>query len=176
MDDGTVLFSGRLFQVVCRRSIDARGVAHDHQIVEHPGAVTILPILDDGRICLIRNFRIAVGTTLWELPAGTLEPGEEPLATARRELTEETGYSAENLRHLHSFWMSPGILRERMHLFVATGLQAGEPRLAAGEQIAPVLLSWDEAMDLVRKGEIQDAKTLVGLLYYNWRSQTDAAN
>jgi ADP-ribose pyrophosphatase len=116
---------------------------------------------------------VAVGETLLELPAGTLEEGEEPVVTARRELTEETGYSAEHLRHLHSFWMSPGILRERMHLFVATELRAGEMRPDAGEQIAPIVVSWQEAIALVRDGKIQDAKTLVALLYYESMGRPD---
>jgi ADP-ribose pyrophosphatase len=101
-----------------------------------------------------------------ELPAGTLEEGEDPLEAARRELQEETGWAAENMEHLHSFWMSPGILRERMHLFLATGLSPCDVRLDAGEQIEPLIVDWQEALELIRSGQIEDAKTLVGLLYY----------
>ena len=136
-------------------------------IVQHPGAVTILPLVDQERVCLIRNYRIAVGQTLIELPAGTLRKGEDPALAARRELIEETGYRADTLTPLCDFFMSPGILDERMHLFVAAGLAPGEPAREPGEQIDNLLLPWDEALRMVRDGAIQDAKTIVALLYYN---------
>ena len=101
-----------------------------------------------------------------ELPAGTLEPDEDPAETARRELAEETGYRAGRIEHLITFWMSPGILDERMHLYLAEELQPGPTALEAGEDIQPLLCTWDEAMEMVRRGEIRDAKTLVGLLHY----------
>jgi ADP-ribose pyrophosphatase len=164
-----ILLQTRLFRVVRRRGRTASGHEYAHEIVEHPGAVVILPILDDGRVCLIRNFRVAVGQTLIELPAGTLEPGEDPADTARRELEEETGYRAARIEALLEFFMSPGILRERMHAYLATGLTKGPPAPQASEQIEPLLVSWDEALRMVRSGEIQDAKTLAALLYYRSR-------
>ncbi len=127
----------------------------------------MLPLLDDGRVVLIRNCRVAVDETLVELPAGTLDPGEEPLETARRELAEETGYRAGAMELLAVFYSSPGILDERMHLFLATGLARGEPDLQGGEQIEPLIVPWREAMEMVRSGAIRDAKTLAGLLYYD---------
>jgi ADP-ribose pyrophosphatase len=116
---------------------------------------------------LIRNYRIAVDEELLELPAGTIDSGEDPLQTARRELAEETGFRAENFRRLTEFWVSPGILSERMHLFLATGLQPGSAALEKGEQIQNVIVSWAEALAMIDQQKIRDAKTLAGLLYYD---------
>jgi ADP-ribose pyrophosphatase len=111
---------------------------------------------------------VAVGETLIELPAGTLDhPGEEPLECARRELAEETGYRAARLEKLIDFFVSPGILRERMHLFLATELTPGTTDLDAGEQIEKLVVPWHEALAMVHDGRIHDAKTLVSLLYYD---------
>jgi ADP-ribose pyrophosphatase len=167
MQDGEVLLTGKVFQVVHRVQVTADGKAHARQIIRHPGAVVLLPVLDDGRIVLERNYRMAAGKHLIELPAGTLDPGEEPPQAAARELTEETGYRARRLELLATFYSSPGILDERMHLFLATGLTAGPTDLQAGEEIEPLVVAWEEAMEMVRRGAIQDAKTLVGLLYYH---------
>lgn len=139
---------------------------HSKPIVVHPGAVCILAWYDEASIVLIRNVRVAVGQELIELPAGTLEPGEDPRSTAHRELREETGFRARSLAKLHEFWMSPGILNERMHFYVATDLTRCEQSLDAGEQIRPLIVPWNQALRMVDNGEIQDAKTLVGLLLY----------
>lgn len=157
----------RLFRVVRHREVGSDGREHVKDIVEHPGAVTILPIFDDHRVCLIRNYRVAVGKTLIELPAGTLEPGEDPAVTARRELTEETGYTAAVLEKLREFTMSPGILNERMHLYLARGLRPGKASLEPGEQIEPFEVAWSDAMRMALDGSIEDAKTLVGLFHYD---------
>ncbi len=135
-------------------------------VVQHPGAVVILPILDDGRVCLIRNYRVAVGQWLFELPAGTLEPGEPPIETARRELIEETGYRCRKIEPLCQFFMSPGILNERMHAFVATGLTDGATELEAGEQIANYPATATEVDELLTSGRLQDAKSIAVWLYY----------
>ncbi len=137
------------------------------QFVIHRGAVAILPLLKDGRVCLIRNHRVAVGKTLIELPAGTLETNEPPRETAIRELQEETGYTATSWRELPAFYMSPGILNERMHLFVAEGLTAGPAAREAGEQIENLLVPWEEAVAMAERGEIEDAKSLVGILLWD---------
>jgi ADP-ribose pyrophosphatase len=166
MNEPEVLFAGSRFRVVrlCQTMPD--GTKHFREVVRHPGAVVILPLLDDQRICFVENYRVAVGQTLLELPAGTLEPGEAPAEAARRELAEETGYRAGWLEHLLSFWMSPGILDERMHLYLAGALVPGAMALEAGEDIRPRPATWEEALEMVRRGQIQDAKTLSGLLYY----------
>ncbi|REJ67757.1 MAG: NUDIX hydrolase [Planctomycetota bacterium] len=161
-----------LFRVVRRQLETSDGKTRTRQYVDHPGAVTILPLIDEDHVCLIENVRTAVEETLLELPAGTLEPGEDPRETAHRELAEETGYRAGKLDKLHEFYTSPGILNERMHLFVATDLMPGETCLDAGEQIVTRPLRWDEALAQIREGRICDAKTLVGLLYYDWLKRT----
>lgn len=167
MDDPEILLQTRRFNVVRQTYATSDGRRHTREIVKHPGAVTILPRLPGDRICLIRNDRVAVGRTLIELPAGTLEPGEDPAETARRELQEETGYAAGSMTRLCEFFMSPGILSERMVVFLATDLTPGEPRLEGGEQIEPFTATWAEAMELVATGQIEDAKTLAALLWYD---------
>jgi ADP-ribose pyrophosphatase len=167
VDEPEELLITRRFRVVRHRETGADGRLHVKDTVQHPGAVAILPLLDDGRICLIRNYRVAVGRTLVELPAGTLEPNEDPAVTASRELIEETGYHAETVEKIREFTMSPGILNERMYLFLARGLKLGERALEAGEQIESLVVSWSEAMRMVFDGTIEDAKTLVGLMYYD---------
>ena len=167
------LLVSRKFRVVRHVTLARDGKPLTNDVVEHPGAVTILPLLDDGRVCLIRNERVAAGKTLIELPAGTLEPGEDPALTASRELAEETGYRAATVEKLREFFMSPGILSERMHLFVARGLEPGPAALEPGENIQSLVVSWDDAVRMALDGTIEDAKTLVGLLYYD-RVRKDA--
>jgi ADP-ribose pyrophosphatase len=135
----------------------------------HPGAAVILPFVDDDHICLIKNYRIAVNEELIELPAGTIDPPEDPFDTARRELLEETGYRAGTLETLHEYWVSPGILNERMHFFVARDLSPGAAQLERGEQIATLIVSWNDALEMIDDQRIRDAKTIVGLLFYDRR-------
>ena len=160
-----LLLEASKFRVVRETIASPGGKTKTREIIRHPGACVIVPLLDDGRVCLIRNWRIAVGQTLIELPAGTLEPPEPPELTAERELIEETGYRAKKIELLHAFFLSPGILDEKMHLYVATGLTAGQTAREEGEEIENWLVPWDEAISLVFRLEIQDAKTIVGLLW-----------
>ncbi len=161
----TLLLETRLFSVVEHRYQTPDGQPIVRQSVRHPGAVTIVPMVDDNHVCLIRNYRVAVDEALIELPAGTLEPNEDPQKTAERELTEETGYVGGSVRGLTDFNMSPGIINERMFLFLATDLTSGPPAREPGEEIENLVVAWDEAMAMVADGRIKDAKTLVGLLY-----------
>ena len=154
------------FRVVRETVTSDGGKTKTREIIRHPGACVIVPLLDDGCVCLIRNWRIAAGQTLIELPAGTLEPPEPPQLTAERELIEETGYRAGRFEPLAEFWMSPGILRERMHVFVASELVATAPHREAGEEIEALVVDWDEALQRVFRGEVQDAKTIAALLLY----------
>ena len=161
----TLLVTSRFrVEQVDRRLAD--GTVKRREVVRHPGAVTILPLVAPDRVCLIRNYRVSVGQTLIELPAGTLEPGEDPQRTAVRELQEETGYQAGRMELLHTFYLSPGILDERMHLYLATDLRPGPAARERGEEIENLLTAWDEALRMASDGTIRDAKTLVGLLLY----------
>jgi ADP-ribose pyrophosphatase len=163
---GDMLLETRIFRVERVVYDDQQGVTRTREIVRHPGAAVILPVLNDGRICLIRNFRVTAGEPLIELPAGTLDPGETPQQCAERELQEETGYAAGDVRACGWFFPSPGILDERMYLFVATGLKEGAPDRMADEQITNLVVSLDDALKMIEAGEIRDGKTIVGLLQY----------
>jgi ADP-ribose pyrophosphatase len=134
--------------------------------ITHPGSVAILPLVDDEHVCLIRSRRLTVGETLVEVPAGTREPNETPLETARRELVEETGYRAARFDELISFYPSPGISNERIWVFVATGLTPGEPAREANEEIENLIVSWSEALAMIDRDEIHDGKTLVAIQLY----------
>ncbi|MBT8485659.1 MAG: NUDIX hydrolase [Phycisphaerales bacterium] len=137
------------------------------EVVRHPGAVAIVPVTDAGAIVLIRNHRVAVDRTLWELPAGTLEPGEPPEVAATRELEEETGYRPTRVRRLAGFYASPGFLDERITLFVADGLVHVGQRLEPGERIEPVSVSLAETLAMIDDGRIEDGKTIAGILLFD---------
>ncbi len=162
-----ILLTTPRFRVEVAERTAPDGSTRRREIIRHPGAVTILPMVDDDHVCLIRNFRVTVARTLIELPAGTLEPAEDPQKTAERELIEETGYRAARLQRLHEFLLSPGILDERMHLFLATELTAGEARREPGEEIENLVVPWQTAIDWVMQREIEDGKTIVSLLFFD---------
>lgn len=166
MADEEILFRADRYSVHRVRRTDAEGREHRRDIIRHPGAVVLLPLTSDGRVVLIRNDRISIARTLLELPAGTMEVGEPPEATAARELVEETGYRAGRLELLRTFYASPGICDEVMHLFVASELTQGEPDREANEQIENQLATWDEIQRWIDDGTIEDGKTLVGLMSY----------
>lgn len=168
-NDEQTLLTGRRFTVIEKTVTRADGQIASCQYVKHFGSVAILPLLDDGRVCLIRSRRVTVGETLIEVPAGTREPDESPVETARRELAEETGYHAKSLEELFAYFPSPGVLSERMWIFVATGLIPGPPAREANEEIENLIVSWDEAIAMVDSREIQDGKTIVALLAYDRR-------
>lgn len=159
------ILESRKYRVDRCQASNSRGL-YPIDIIVHPGAAVILPILDDGRIVMIRQERPSVDLEMLELPAGTLDPGEAPLICAGRELTEETGYVAAEVQPLLSFYSSPGFCNEILHAFIATGLQAGEAQREANEQIDNVTLSLDEALSAIRDGQIKDGKSIVTLLYY----------
>jgi ADP-ribose pyrophosphatase len=161
-----IVHRGRKIQVAVETSVDSAGRPVQRDVVLHPGAVAILPLIDSNQVCLLRNHRPVVGETLWEIPAGTLEPGEEPAHAAIRELAEETGYTAGTWRRLGAFYPSPGVLSETTHLFVASDLTPGPLHLEAGEDIEPQVVAWEQALAWTRDGTIRDAKTLVALLLW----------
>jgi len=140
------------------------GHVTQRDIVRHPGVVAIVPILGDGRVALIRQFRYATGKTLLEIPAGTLEQGEPPLECAARELREETGYEAEELEPLLSCFMAPGYSDEVIHFFVARGLRVVGDDPEIDEEITLELHSLEEVRRMIEENVIEDAKTIVGIL------------
>ena len=160
------LLETRRFALVERLVERPDGTTASCQFVRHPGSVAVLPLVDDDHVCLIRSRRLTVDKTLVEVPAGTREPGEPPLETARRELIEETGYRAERLEELLSYYSSPGILSEKMHVFVATGLTPGEPAREENEEIENLVVTWSEALAMIDRGEIEDGKTIVAILIW----------
>lgn len=167
------VFRGVKFDVERRRVPTGDGGTALREVVLHPGAVVVLPILDDGRIVMIRNHRFAVEETLWELCAGTLEEGESPAETAARELVEETGYRAERLEPLTTFYTSPGICDERMYAFVAKGLTEVGQELEEGERIEVEVVRYERVLEMVASGDVQDAKSMVALLLYHIISSDD---
>jgi ADP-ribose pyrophosphatase len=148
------------------------GLRH-REVIRHPGSVVVVPLVTPRDVCLVEVVRTAVGRTLLELPAGTLDRIEAVAAAARRELAEETGYAAGRLTAAGSVWMSPGILRERMHFFVAEDLEPGPQSLEPGEQIRTRVVSWDDAVAMCLDGRIEDAKTIAGILLVDARRRSD---
>jgi ADP-ribose pyrophosphatase len=166
MRDVREVYRGRRFRIEERTLPVEGGDPQVKEVVVHPGAAVILPLLDDEHVVLVRNYRPALGETLLELPAGTLEPPESAAACAARELEEEAGYRAASLDALVQFYSSPGFCTERMHVFLARGLSPVPPHPDPGERVEPVLLRLKEAVARIARGEVRDAKTIAALLYY----------
>jgi ADP-ribose pyrophosphatase len=161
-----LLLSTPRFNVERRVFAGVRGQCVTREVVVHPGAVVILPIVDPRHIVMIRNHRYTVEEELWELPAGTAEPNEAPMETARRELEEEAGYRAGTMTPLTEFFTSPGVLTERMFAFVATDLQPVGQRLEPGERIVAEIVELDRARRWLIDGELRDGKTIAVLGTY----------
>jgi ADP-ribose pyrophosphatase len=169
----TDLYHGKIFNVALEKVTLPNGVIKDREVVRHPGAAAMVPLLENGDVVLVRQHRHAVNDYLWEIPAGTLEPDEEPLACAQRELTEETGYEAANFDKLTEIFPAPGYTDECIHIFLATGLHAVEQRLEDDEVLTAQPTPFDKAIEMVTQGEIQDAKTIAGLLLTSIKKHTD---
>lgn len=158
------VFRGRIIRLVRRRMVLPNGRRTRHDIVEHPGAVAIVPLFANGDVLLLRQYRPTPREELLEIPAGTLEPGETPLATARREIVEETGYRARRWRKIGTFYTAPGFCTEKMHLYTARDLSPAHADADPDEILRPVRMPLEKAADLARRGKIRDAKTIAGLL------------
>ncbi len=159
------VFQGRLLNLRMDEVTLSDGRRARREIVEHPGAVAILAVDSQGRVALVRQFRTAAQSELWEIPAGTLEPNEKPLECARRELQEETGFSAQDWKELLTFYTAPGFCTEKMQLFLAENLQSvAQSVKISDEQIAVRFYSRAEIEALLK--DLQDAKTLVALLWW----------
>jgi ADP-ribose pyrophosphatase len=161
-----IVFTGRKIQAGLDTITGRDGQPVHRDVVLHPGAVAILPLLDPEHLILVRNQRFVVGAELLEIPAGTLEPPEPPEQAAPRELAEETGYRAGRWRKLSEFYPSPGVLSERTHLFLAQDLTPGAMQLDEGEELHPEIVSWDDALRWALDGTIRDAKTMIALLLW----------
>jgi ADP-ribose pyrophosphatase len=162
-----IIHEGRKIKVAIDTFTGANGEMIRRDMILHPGAVVILPVIDRDHICLLRNERFVIGETLWEVPAGTLEPGEPIEDAAARELVEETGYTARSWRRLGHFFPSPGVLDEKMHLFVAQDLAPGPARPEADEHLEPKTVSWAEAVRMALDGTIHDLKTVTAILLWD---------
>lgn len=135
------------------------------EVVEHPGAVAIIPVKDDGKIVLVRQYRLPAGRSLVEIPAGTKKVGEEDEECARRELQEETGYKARLLRKVWSFYPAPGYSNEKITLFAAEGLEKAEQSLEEDEALEVLETTLEEVAEMLRNGTVEDAKTIIGLYW-----------
>jgi ADP-ribose pyrophosphatase len=147
--------------------IEPSGIRAMREWVKHPGSVVVLPVFPDGRILLIRQYRYAAAQELWELVAGHKEPSEDFATGARRELEEESGYTAKRIKKLLEFYPSPGFLSEKMVVFVAEGLTKGDARMEADEKIAQKVVTLSQAEQWIRSGKIRDGKTVAGILFYS---------
>ena len=139
------------------------GVTVDLEVVRHPGAAAVVPLKDDGTVVLIKQFRHAAGGFIYEVPAGKLHPGEDPIVCATRELEEEVGYRADRLDLLSSIFTAPGFTEEVIHIYKATGLTIGRQQLDRDEVLEVIEMSLPEAIRMIETGEIRDAKSIVGL-------------
>jgi len=160
------IYRGRLIQLKVDSIIEPGGVRAEREVVHHAGSVVILAHSSDGRIVLVRQYRYPAREFLWELIAGGLEPRERPLAAARRELLEESGYRAGKFRLLFDFFPSPGILTEKMFLVEATELTRSKAKPDPDERIEVGHFTPAQVMKMVKSGRIRDAKTLVGMLWF----------
>lgn len=139
------------------------GATVDLETIRHPGAAAVVPVKDDGTVVLIRQFRHAAGGFIYEIPAGKLHPGEDPLHCASRELEEEVGYRASSFELLSSIFTAPGFADEVIHVYKATGLTKGRQQLDQDEVLDVIEMPLSEAMEKIEDGTIRDAKTIVGV-------------
>lgn len=169
----SIIYQGKIIKV---KELDIKlpnGLMDKREIVEHPGAVAILTTTKDGKIVLIKQFRKACEEILWEIPAGKLEKGEAPLDCAKRELKEETGYTARNWALLGKFYTSPGFCNELIYIYLASNLIAGEAILDEDENLEQYLLDSSQIDNLIENGHIKDMKTITALLFFKQLQSKD---
>ncbi len=164
------VYKGKMVDWCCDDVVLPDGGKATREYMDHPGAVGVIPVLPNGDIVFVRQYRYPVEEVTLELPAGKLDKGEDPLACVQRELSEETGYTATKVTPLLDYWPTPAFANELLHLFVAEGLTAGSANPDHDEFIEKVELPLEAALELCKRGRVKDSKTLVGLLAYAaWR-------
>lgn len=162
--DSKVVFEGRMLTMKVDTVKLPNGKQAAREVVVHPGAVAVTAVNDKDEILLIKQFRYPVGRVLWEIPAGKLEKGEDPLICAKRELAEETGYGADGWQHLSTFFTTPGFTDEIMYVYLATGLYEDKKAADDDEFIELHYVPFSQALKMIFAGEIKDAKTIAGIL------------
>ena len=159
------VYEGHVFNIRIETARKQDGDLYQREIVDHPGGVAIVPLDEQDRVVLVRQYRAAIGSTLLEIPAGTIESGESACATASRELREEIGMCAEKLCPIVEFYLAPGYTTELMHIFLATGLTPNPLPADVDEEIELEFMPFDGLLDRVILGEIRDAKTIAAALF-----------
>ena len=160
------ILKNKLFTIVEEVARDNSGFEISRAIVRHPGSAVMMAVDEKERILLVKQFRLPAEKDLWELPAGRIDPGETPLQAAKRELREETGYSAKKWVKLISYWASPGYVAEKMNLFLAADLTSDEQQPMEDERIETAWFTRRQVSDMIHAGKLEDGKTLVG--YFMW--------
>ena len=161
------VYKSKIFTVMEEVAKDSSGFVIDRAIVRHHGSSVMMAVDDRNRVLLVKQFRLPAERDLWEIPAGRLDPGENPLAAAKRELAEETGDTAKKWKKMAAWWPSPGFLSEKMHLFLARDLTGGKASPMEDERIEARWFKKKELDKLIRDGKIEDGKTLIAFLL--WR-------
>lgn len=161
-----IIYNGPVFGLRRDEVIEPTGVRTTREVITHPGSVVVLPVLPDGKIVLIRQYRHATLRYLWELVAGRMEAGESPKKAAARELIEETGYRAKTFRIFLDVFPTPGFLEERMYILLAEGLKPGEAEPEEDERIAVRTFTRKQLEEMIKSGKLRDAKSIAGLLFY----------
>jgi ADP-ribose pyrophosphatase len=161
-----IIYKGPIFGIRRDEVIEPSGVHATREVITHPGSVVVLPVLPDGRILMIRQYRHAARQYLWELVAGRIDAAEKPRQAAARELIEETGYRARKFRIFLDVFPTPGFLEERMFILLAEGLTAGVAEPEDDEKIVSRVYSRKQLEEMIRRGKLRDAKSIAGILYY----------
>jgi ADP-ribose pyrophosphatase len=155
-----------IFTVSDNWLLDPAGNKIRRIMVEHGGSAVVMPVDEQGRVCLVRQYRYPAQKYMWELPAGVIDPGETAIQAAKRELQEETGYKARKWKKLINFHPSPGFQQEHMTIFLARGLVAGDANLGHDEHLEVKWFEAEEIEDQIRRGRFTDAKTIIGMYFY----------
>jgi ADP-ribose diphosphatase len=161
-----MVYEGKVFGVRRDDVVEPTGLRATREVITHPGSVVVLPVLSDGRIVLIRQYRHATRQFLWELVAGRIDGGENPRRAAARELIEETGYRAKRFRIFLEVFPTPGFLEERMYILLAEGVTPGEAHPEEDEKITAKAFTKKELETMIGRGRLRDAKSIAGILYY----------